>query len=259
MEEIWKDVKGFEENYQASNLGRVRRLDKYATNMFGMKFLSKATIINPFKDKRGVMFVTLKKEYSSKIYTLSRLIYGTFNSDFDYDNRKSIIEYKDEDKNNVELSNLYKIERKDMAIYQKGIVCLTTNEEFKSILEASSYYNINRTGIGDCCRGALLSCGKLKDETKLVWMYLDDYEKITKEEVKLKITNANKPIEKTYKNTTARKVMCVTTGKKFESITYANKFYNISKGSINKCCIGKIKSAGKLSDGTRLIWKYLDY
>ena len=28
MEEIWKDVKGFEGRYQVSNMGRVRSLDR---------------------------------------------------------------------------------------------------------------------------------------------------------------------------------------------------------------------------------------
>ena len=29
MEEIWKDIEGYEGNYQVSNLGRVRSLDRY--------------------------------------------------------------------------------------------------------------------------------------------------------------------------------------------------------------------------------------
>lgn len=258
MDEIWKDIKGYEEYYQVSNLGRIRRLDKYTTNMFGKKSLSKATIIKPFKDKRETMFVTLKKEYSSKIYTLSRLVYGTFNSDFDYDDRKKIIEYKDEDRNNVELSNLYVVARKDTNSGQKEVICLTTNKEFKSVCEASGYYNINKTGIANCCRGTAGSCGKLEGGTKLVWMFLEDYNKSSKEDIQLKIDNANKPIKRTHENIILRKVLCITTSKKFESIVEANEFYNISQGSINKCCSGILKSAGKLEDGTRLVWRYLD-
>ena len=30
MEEIWKDIKGFEGRYQVSNLGRVRGLDRWS-------------------------------------------------------------------------------------------------------------------------------------------------------------------------------------------------------------------------------------
>ena len=32
MEEIWKDVVGYEGYYQVSNLGRVRSLDRIASN-----------------------------------------------------------------------------------------------------------------------------------------------------------------------------------------------------------------------------------
>lgn len=32
MEEVWKDVQGFEGRYQVSNLGRVRSLDRFANN-----------------------------------------------------------------------------------------------------------------------------------------------------------------------------------------------------------------------------------
>ena len=59
-------------------------------------------------------------------------------------------------------------------------------------------------------------------------------------------------------NPSARKVICITTGKIFDCIKYAGKYYNISSSSIQLCCIGKYKHAGKLSDGTKLQWKYLE-
>lgn len=39
MEEIWKDISGYEGYYQISNLGRVRSLDRYV-----------ATVGNPFAE-----------------------------------------------------------------------------------------------------------------------------------------------------------------------------------------------------------------
>lgn len=33
MEEIWKDIKGYEGIYQVSNLGNVRSLDRYIENV----------------------------------------------------------------------------------------------------------------------------------------------------------------------------------------------------------------------------------
>ena len=52
------------------------------------------------------------------------------------------------------------------------------------------------------------------------------------------------------------KVICLTTMKVFDSITNAGRFYNVDKSQISACCKGKLKSAGKLSDGTKLKWQY---
>lgn len=55
-----------------------------------------------------------------------------------------------------------------------------------------------------------------------------------------------------------RKVVCITTGKVFDSIKEAASFYNCNPSVLTKVCQGKRKSCGKLSDGTRLQWKYLE-
>ena len=52
-------------------------------------------------------------------------------------------------------------------------------------------------------------------------------------------------------------VICLTTDKPFNSINEANRFYNIKTGAITRCCKGERQSAGKLADGTKLVWKFL--
>ena len=56
----------------------------------------------------------------------------------------------------------------------------------------------------------------------------------------------------------SKKVICVTTGETFDSQTEAAIHYNVARSNISKCCNEKIKSAGKLQDGTPLEWKYLE-
>ena len=56
----------------------------------------------------------------------------------------------------------------------------------------------------------------------------------------------------------SKKVICVTTGRIFNSQTYASNYYNVAQCSISKCCIGICKSAGKLPNGTKLQWKFLE-
>ena len=62
-------------------------------------------------------------------------------------------------------------------------------------------------------------------------------------------------LNKAYKS---KKVICLTTNEIFNSIVVASKNYNLQYQNISKCCRGKLKSAGKLEDGTKLKWMYYD-
>ena len=63
------------------------------------------------------------------------------------------------------------------------IICLTTNKVFNSIANASKEYNINRVGIGRCCKNKQKTCGKdLETGELLKWMYLVDYENMIKDQ-----------------------------------------------------------------------------
>lgn len=63
MNEIWKDIKGYEGLYQASNLGRVR---------------SKKTILKPYKNTFGYLIVYLSKNNIRKNCRVHRLVAKTF-------------------------------------------------------------------------------------------------------------------------------------------------------------------------------------
>lgn len=63
----------------------------------------------------------------------------------------------------------------------KKVICITTNEIFKSIADASKFYDIQSSGISRCCKGESRFCGKLIDGTKLTWMFLSDYDRDGKE------------------------------------------------------------------------------
>ena len=83
-----------------------------------------------------------------------------------------------------EYENTPKEELKNAHTYQghnsygkKKVICITTNEVFESITEASKSFGLeNILGkICDCCKGKNKSAGKLKDGTPLKWMYYDDF------------------------------------------------------------------------------------
>ena len=55
-----------------------------------------------------------------------------------------------------------------------------------------------------------------------------------------------------------RKIICITTNTIYSSQAYANKLTHITQGNISACCLHNYHSAGKLLDGTPLVWMYLE-
>lgn len=77
--EIWKPINGFDGQYEVSNIGRVRSLDRYVfcksktkPNMFT------GCIIKQKKDKYGYIVVGLKKNQKSYIKKVHRLVAFAF-------------------------------------------------------------------------------------------------------------------------------------------------------------------------------------
>lgn len=62
MEEVWKDVEGYEEFYSISNLGRLKRKNiVYYRNTDGRKCTLKEKLVNPFENDKGYQRVRLEK------------------------------------------------------------------------------------------------------------------------------------------------------------------------------------------------------
>lgn len=59
MQEIWKDIKGFDGKYQISNMGNLR----------SFTFVKKGELIKPATDKRGYKIVMLSRGTRDKTYT----------------------------------------------------------------------------------------------------------------------------------------------------------------------------------------------
>ena len=75
----------------------------------------------------------------------------------------------------------------------KMVICLNTGVIYESTHEAERRTKVNRHSIGDCCRGKFKSAGKDENGNKLVWMFLEDYQKLTQEEIdEIKISNRKK-------------------------------------------------------------------
>lgn len=92
MQEIWKDIEGYEGCYQVSNLGRVKSLK------FG-----KEKILTPTINSRGYYHTCLRKDGRSVTVYIHRIVAKAFLPNPD---NLPLINHKDEDKTNNRVDNL---------------------------------------------------------------------------------------------------------------------------------------------------------
>ena len=129
------------------------------------------------------------------------------------------------------------------------IYCLTTNEVFDSIAEASRVYNIFESCISKCCRRKCAYGGEYNGE-KMVWLYYEDYVKLSDEQLKNYVAK---------KQNNVTKVICLNTLKTFDSIKEAAIYYGIRASGIQACCSKNYKYSGiDKKTGEKLLWKYYD-
>jgi hypothetical protein len=112
--EIWKDVKCYEKLYQVSNLGRVKRIAGVSGGK-KPRFI-KERLLNDSFGEYGYAVVTLCKDGVCKNFRKARLISFTFN-EMDYDNKDFVVNHKDFNRTNDNLTNLEIITQKQNLKY----------------------------------------------------------------------------------------------------------------------------------------------
>lgn len=175
MREFWRDIPGFEQEYQASSFGRMRSLDRYVNTKINNneKVLKKGKILIPHKNIHGYYRINLKQ----KKYSVHRLVAETF---LENPNNYPCVNHKDGNKLNNNVDNLEWCTRSANTkhAYKLGLLKKRFNEEhwksrkiiqcdlkghiikeWHSIKMASESVGIATTGIGDCCRGKRKTAG----------------------------------------------------------------------------------------------------
>jgi hypothetical protein len=170
MEEIWKDIKGFEGLYQVSNLGRIKHLIGYNHK--------KEFILSPTINRKGYFYVTLSKKNIIKKFFVHRLVAMNF-----IENPKECkeVDHINAVRTDNRVENLRWCTRKENCnteIYKKNsskngcwmykrylelsprarkICQYDTNGKliavWKTAKEAEIKTNIKRSGICQCCKG----------------------------------------------------------------------------------------------------------
>ena len=176
--EIWKDIKNYEDEYEVSNLGRVR---------------NKKTkrILKPFLNNGGYQIVHLCKNGKSKNYSVHRLVYEAFIGEIPEGMQ---VNHKDENKQNNILSNIdtlmtpkqnsnYGTHNERMAKSKsKPVIQKTLQGEvvkiWPSTREIQRQLGYGQGYISDCCRGGYYRKGKWYNLTQ-VNGYKWEYKKAT--------------------------------------------------------------------------------
>ena len=168
MEEIWKDIEGYEGLYQVSNLGRVRshgrtiqRRTRYGTIA---PYHIKGRVLKILHSAHDACYVHLfDANGKSTNYTVHRLVAQAFVPNPD---NLSDVNHKDENRNNNRVDNLEWMSHVDNCNYgtrnersaanrSKAIEQLTLDGHhvafFQSASEAARQTGFSRKSINECC------------------------------------------------------------------------------------------------------------
>lgn len=176
MNEVWKDVVGYEGLYEVSDLGNVRSLN------WGKRGFAKNLYLKPHQ--HGYLQVELFKNGTRKMFMVHRLVAIAF---IPNDNDLPLINHKDEDKKNNHVDNLewcnnrynvcYSLERHERIMpktrngKRKAYRVIQCDLDGNPIQEWENAREVYReTGMSDC---SVTSCciGKRKTAYGFKWRY----------------------------------------------------------------------------------------
>lgn len=113
LKEIWKDILGFEDYYQVSNLGNVRSKDRIIIEKTNDIQNWKGQMLKPFDNGSGYLTVHIRKNGKRYVKYVHRLVAEAFIGDTtNYD-----INHKDFNRKNNRLDNLEITTRKENINY----------------------------------------------------------------------------------------------------------------------------------------------
>lgn len=177
--EIWRDIPDYEGQYQVSNLGRVKSLERSISCKDGRKsYIVPKRIMKLNKDNLGYLNVMLCKNGKIKRFRVHQLVARTFipnpenlpminhKNEIKTDNRVENLEFctaKHNANYGTRNERLSKINKGKISLKRKTILQFTLDNVFirvwDSATTASKELNINQSNITSCCRGKRNQCG----------------------------------------------------------------------------------------------------
>ena len=164
MEEIWKDIPGYEGQYQVSNLGRVKSLPRNVPGKNGSIRHLPGKLLSPAdNDSDGYKFVMLTKNSKSTHMLVHRLVATAFIPNpenkpqvnhkdcIPSNNELSNLEWSTQSENMVHASNNSTASKKKLAkmlafsnrCTSISVMCVETGEVFSSCNQASKVFRVD--------------------------------------------------------------------------------------------------------------------
>lgn len=112
LDEVWKDIKGYEGEYQISNRGRIKSLpkEKLHDSISGTKYTTKEKIMKPADNCRGYMCTMIGRNEKSRTVSIHRLVAEAFIPNPD---NLPEVNHIDGDKKNNNVENLEWVSHQD--------------------------------------------------------------------------------------------------------------------------------------------------
>lgn len=169
MEEVWKDIKGYEGYYQISNTGRVKSLKRIILKSDGRRQFVIEKILKPWGNKDRYSQVSLKINKKRFCPLIHRLVAEAFIPNPDNkkevnhkhgikkDNRVSQLEWNTPSENQkhafkkglqINATGFDNPRSKTILVIKNGY-----RQIFGSMGEAARVLNIKKTGISNCIKG----------------------------------------------------------------------------------------------------------
>ena len=157
MEEIWKDIPGYEGLYQVSNLGRVRRVDS-------------GRILKPQKCTAGYLKISLSKKSIEKQFLVHRIVAKVFIQNQFY---KPQVNHIDGDKTNNCVNNLEWCNNQENNIHSfrelgrksngwkkfaRKVMCVETNKKYESVTIAANTVGVTHESIRRAASNPKYTC-----------------------------------------------------------------------------------------------------
>lgn len=161
MEELWRDIEGYEGLYQVSNLGRVKSFDTKDK----LDRIRKGRVLKGRKDKYGYIQVGLYKQGAASKKKIHRLVAEAFISNPE---NKPEVNHIDEDKTNNIISNIEWVTpkenlnhgtRNERSSRKQSIPIIATNlntgeyREFYGSRECARQLGLNQSNITKVLKG----------------------------------------------------------------------------------------------------------